>query len=203
MRRTSPLGTRRARNAALACTVILAFSGCKKKELPVPEPEPVQVHPDLICPADTVGTGAPPPRGQEVWCQRLLPTGKWLRHGPAIEWHANEQRRATGEYYEADKHGPWLFWYATGTPERQGSYTRNVKNGVWTEFHVSGDRKSEGEFVEGQEHGMWVFWDENTRVEGEYVMGEPNGIWLEYTPENIATRERVYRSGRLVSQREL
>jgi antitoxin component YwqK of YwqJK toxin-antitoxin module len=184
-------------------TLLLSVAGCKKKEVVQPEPEPVPVHPDLICPDDTDGTGAPPPAGQEVWCQQIQPNGRSIRHGPAIEWHSNEERRATGEYYQGDRHGPWLFWFPTGSPERQGSYTRGVKNGIWTEFHVSGDRKAEGEFVEGSEHGPWVFWEDDTRTEGTYVMGAPDGVWLEYTPENLALRERVYRGGRLVSQREL
>ncbi len=194
---------RSARNAMLALSVLVSVAGCKKKEIVEPEPEPVQVHPDLFCADGTEGAGAPPPAGQEVWCQRSLPTGKWLRHGPAIEWHTNEERRATGDYYQGEKNGPWLYWFPTGTPERQGNYAHGVKNGVWTEFHVSGDRKSEGEFVEGREHGPWLYWEGDLRIEGAYIMGAPDGTWLEYNRDDIAVRERIYRSGRLVSQREL
>jgi hypothetical protein len=195
---------RSAPNAFLLLAV-LAVVGCKKPvPPPQPEPEPVPLHPDLICPTGTEATGAPPPAGREVWCNKALPTGKSMKQGPMITWHSNEQKASSGEFNADRESGPWLYWYPTGLPEMQGTFTSGVKNGVWTTFHPNGDRQSEGEYVDGREHGAWVYWTEQlTRIEGVWVLGLRDAIWLDYSPEDVAVRERVYRSGRLVSQREL
>lgn len=191
-----------ARNASwLLLAVMIA---CKPKALPEPPPEPKPIHPDLICPVDTVGTGTPPPGGTEVWCQKTLVTGRTVRHGPTITWHPNETRASMGDYAEGVIHGPWVTWYPTGVQESQGSFVRGIKNGLWTEFHLNGARKSEGEYVEGKENGPWIFWAEDlTRTEGQFVLGQRDGVWTDYSPEGVPVRERVYRTGRLVSQREL
>ncbi len=205
MSSTSPKWWRRpTRNAIAAVACGLLLTGCKKPIEPLPEPERVPVHPDLHCPEGTIDTGAAPPVGQEVWCQKQLPSMRYVRHGPSIAWHTNEQRQSTGDYHEGKPHGSWLYWYATSTPEKQGAYTKGLKNGVWTEFHITGDRKSEGEYVEDEEHGPWMYWtEEKVRIEGAFIMGQQDGVWLDYSTEDVAVRERVYRNGRLVSQREL
>lgn len=189
------------RYAAL-CAACLALAGCPPK---TPQTEPMAagpIHPDLQCPPGTMPAGAAPPVGLEVWCQKPSTNGTtWLRHGPVISWHSNEQRRLEGAYLEGKETGAWLYWYPTGTPQQQGSYTMGVRDGVWTSYHPDGERASEGQYVDGSEHGPWVYWNADllTRTEGEYVLGERDGTWVDYGPDEQPVRERLYRSGRLVS----
>lgn len=183
----------------------LTLVGCPKKQV---EQVVEQVNPgyaDLNCPEGTKPTGYGPPSGLEVWCVKVTPNGMVSKHGPTILWHNNEQRKATGEFAEDLKNGGWMFWYATGKPEKQGGYVRGKEDGIWTTFHPSGERKSEGLMVDGEESGEWTYWSEDgkTRTVGKWVLGERDGTWLDYDLEDNPTRERKYRTGRLISQREL
>ena len=76
---------------------------------------------------------------------------------------------------------------------------------MWTSYHPSGDRASEGQMVDGKENGRWTYWNNETlsRTEGEYILGDRDGIWMDFGPDDRPLRERTYRAGRLVSQREL
>ncbi|HHO54404.1 MAG TPA: hypothetical protein ENK18_26915 [Deltaproteobacteria bacterium] len=183
----------------------LLLAGCGASSRARNDLATLPVHPDLQCPPGTLGAGTPPPKGTEVWCEMRLATGALVREGPSIQWHPNGRKRAEGSYVADQRHGPWLFWYPTGNPEAQGSYTSGVKEGAWTTYDASGSRTSEGLFIGGQEHGMWTFWDDAgaRRTEGEFVLGARTGRWLDHGPDGIAVRERIYREGRLVSQREL
>lgn len=188
--------------AMLAVAITLA--GCPKTTAPVAVGPP-QGHPDLACPPGTVPAGFGPPNGIEAFCQKQRPDAVWVRQGPAIEWHTNEQRASEGSYVDGKRDGPWLFWYPTGSAEKQGTYSRGVEEGVWTEYHVNGDRKSEGQWVDGKQHGHWTFWnsDSLTRTEGNFVLGEKDGTWIDVGTDEQPIRERLYRQGRLISQREL
>lgn len=178
--------------------------GCPKKPAQVDD-DAGPLHPDLVCPDDTIGVGAGPPVGTEVWCHKGLPSGRWVRQGPVIKWHANGQRAWEGEFSDDRRTGAWNFWYPTGIQEKQGSFVNGSEEGLWTTFHPSGDRASEGQMVDGREHGPWSYWSEDgaTRTEGAWILGERDGIWLDYGTDNVAVRERVYRTGRLTTQREL
>jgi hypothetical protein len=160
---------------------------------------------EITCPPGTVVKGAAPPLGLEVWCDRPMPDGTFVRTGPSLQWHGNGQKAAQGSYLAGKREGPWLFWFATGTPERQGTYANGRPDSVWTSYHPSGDRASEGQMVDGKENGRWTYWNNEvlTRTEGEYILGERNGLWMDFSADDRPMRERSYRAGRLVSQREL
>ncbi len=189
--------------AAMAVAALLA--GCPPKPPPTGPAAPPQVNADIACPPGTLLTGHAPPVGSEVWCQRPNTDGTFTRVGPTLTWHGNGRKASEGAYREGKKDGPWLFWYPTGTPERQGSYANGQPEGVWTSYHPNGERASEGQMVDGHEHARWTYWNAETltRVEGEYVLGERDGTWMDFGPDDRPIRERIYRSGRLVSQREL
>ena len=182
---------------------VVALMGCRK-DPPLPAIA-VPAHPDLQCPPGTLPAGTAPPQGDTVWCEITNAAGLKVREGPSLEWHPNERRRAEGSYVAGERHGEWLYWYATGSPEARGSYAIGVKEGVWTTYHPNGDRASEGMFVGGAEHGPWVFFDptSGTRTEGEYVLGERTGPWIDYGEHGRPVRERIYRNGRVIDQREL
>lgn len=192
------------KSTTLAVLTTLLLGGCAKgrarNDLAV-----LPVHPDLQCPPGSMGVGTPPPEGTEVWCEVRLTNGTLVREGPSIQWYANGRKRSEGAYVVDQRHGPWLYWFPTGGPEAQGTYASGVKEGTWTTYAAGGSRASEGQFVGGREHGIWTFWDESgeRRTEGEFVLGARTGRWLDHGPDGTAVRERIYREGRLVSQREL
>lgn len=181
--------------------------GCKKATVETGPKAPVGItHPDLDCPPGTIGMGAAPPTGMEVYCARVDPyTGSATRHGPAIAWHSQTRRASTGAFADGKKSGQWVYWSPAGTPQKQGAYTAGREDGLWTTFHATGDKASEGTFVSGREEGRWTFWGEDglSRSEGMYEYGGRVGKWLDYGADGEALRERLYRNGRMVTQREL
>ena len=185
-------------------TVVGAL-GCAPKPPPT---SPVAAQPaftEFTCPPGTLLVGAAPPAGTSVWCERPMPDGTKVKQGPAAEWHGNGQKMSQGAYLADKREGPWLFWYPTGSPEKQGSYSNGKQDGVWTTYFPNGDRSSEGQMVDGKENGRWTYWNNETltRTEGEYILGDRNGVWLDFGPDDRPVRERSYRTGRLVSQRDL
>jgi hypothetical protein len=188
-----------------AVLALATLAGCPPKAPPEAPTAQQPVYADIACPPGTLVAGQAPPLGQEVWCQRPNPDGTFTKVGPSITWHSNGRKASEGAFREGKKDGPWLFWYPTGTPERQGTYAFGVPEGVWTSYHPNGERASEGQMVDGEEHARWTYWNAETltRVEGEYVLGERDGTWMDFGPDDRPIRERTYRSGRLVSQREL
>lgn len=183
--------------------VSILLLACK----PAP-PEPAAaaqvVHPDLHCPHGTQPAGKAPPMGYEVWCHKAQPNGTWLRHGPSIAWHPNEQRSAVGEYVEGKRAGAWEFFYPTGELQKHGAFIGGVENGVWAHFHPNGAPRSEGEMVDGKEHGPWTYWELDGRfTTGNWILGERDGVWTEHNANAEPTAERVYKAGRMIAMREL
>jgi hypothetical protein len=189
----------------LAAGFALGWAGCAPKPPPAAPSAPAPLFSEFTCPPGTELAGAAPPVGVEVWCSRPMPDGTKVRSGPSLSWHGNGQKQSQGAYLQDKREGPWLYWYPTGTPERQGSYSNGKPDGVWTSYHPTGDRSSEGQMVDGKENGRWTFWNNEsmTRTEGEFLLGERDGVWMDFGPEDQPVRERSYRTGRLVSQRDL
>jgi hypothetical protein len=185
--------------------VVAALAGCVKSSAAVLDAGPAKGHPDLVCPAGASAEGYGPPVGRESWCMLTLPDGRLVREGAAIEWHDNGARKVSGNYAQGRKTGEWVTYHPTGTPEARGTYLNDKKDGVWTTWAPTGEKIAEGPYVDGVEHGAWTFWTVETlvRTEGNYVLGGRDGKWIDYSPEGKATRERIYREGRLLSQREL
>lgn len=189
----------------LVCFAALVV-GCTPKTAPHPAAGPTPGSPELHCPPGTQPNGFDPPDGIEVWCSLTRGDGKIVREGPSIAWHPSGVAKSSeGAWSDDVMTGEWSTFYPTGTVEQRGTYTNGRKDGMWTSFAVTGEKTAEGEFVGGLEQGQWTFWniDTLTRAEGVYVLGKRDGVWLDYSPEGKALRERIYRDGRLISQREL
>lgn len=182
------------------------LAACAHTTGPQPAVGPTVGSPELQCPPGTQPNGYDPPDGLEVWCTLMRADGKIVREGPSITWHPSGVAKASEGSFSADtKNGVWTTFYPTGTPESRGEYVMGKKEGLWTTFAVTGEKTAEGPFVGGVEQGPWTFWntDTLTRAEGVYVLGGRDGVWIDYSPEGKAVRERIYREGRLISQREL
>jgi antitoxin component YwqK of YwqJK toxin-antitoxin module len=87
----------------------------------------------------------------------------------------------------------------------QGSFAGGVKDGVWVSYHADGARSSEGKMIDGKQHGEWSYWssDGQSRTVGQWKLGNKDGVWREMNAEDRAVAERLYRDGRLVSQKDL
>lgn len=187
----------------IAMVLVLGGAACAPKA-PVDTTPVSSVHPELQCPPGTWAAGQGPPEGLEVWCEVRSPTDA-VRQGPSITWHPNGRRAAEGSWVGGKRHGEWKVWHANGTPSGRGTYSHGLREGVWTFYHPDGTRESEGAYVGDQQHGTWVFWsaDALTRTEGRFELGLRTGRWIDHDPGGLPVRERIYREGRLVNQREL
>lgn len=159
----------------------------------------------ISCPAGTKAAGKAPPEGFEAWCQRVAPTGEVTREGPAMTWHPDGTRASIGEYANDRKNGFWTTTWPSGGPQSEGSYEIGVPVGLWKEYHASGELKTEGEYAGGKPNGYWTYWHPNGQLQtaGDLQAGEKVGTWIEYDDQGKPKTERVYRNGRVLSQREL
>lgn len=179
---------------------------CKKAPVDTGPKGPQGIsHPDLACAEGTIGLGAAPPDGLEVYCARVFEDGRTVRQGPSIQWHGASRRAAIGSWMDGKRSGNWQTWHPNGSAHEQGNYIAGVREGIWIAFHASGERASEGEYVNGKEHGRWVYWSDDglTRTEGNFDLGLREGTWLDHGPDDKPVRERKYRNGRLINQREI
>lgn len=189
-----------------AVSLLILAVACKKAAVDTGPQMPVGIqHPDLPCTNGTIGMGEPPPAGTEIYCARVYPDGRIQRQGPAIMWHSPSRRKAQGAFLDDRKSGAWQMWHPNGAVAGQGSFVADNKEGAWVEFHGNGERASEGDYVGGKETGKWMYWSEDglTRTEGKYdAYGKRQDSWIDYGADDQPIRERIYRNGRLVNQRE-
>jgi hypothetical protein len=184
----------------------LLLLGCRHKPDTTPVSNvPAGPPPPIACPETERLGGAAPPLGYEMWCQIVAATGQVTRQGPAIEWNADGTKKALGQYDYNKKHGYWQTWYPDGSLASQGSYEHGVPIGVWVEFHPGGGKKSEGSMSGGLANGQWTWWHPNGQIQtqGMMVDGQRDGKWIEYDEQGAPRVEREYRSGRLITHREL
>lgn len=192
----------------LATTTTVYVNGCPKKvevEDPTGTASQAAASGDtaLLCPEGGELFGSPPPKGREEWCGVTLPTGAIQRSGAAREYTSEGRLKAAGVYAANQRTGHWWFFDDDGAVEREGDYTSGAESGYWFHYDDQGV-SAEGAMKNGGRHGIWVSYDEERRPsQGTWVDGERDGVWVEFDEDNNPTRERVYRRGRLISQREL
>ena len=134
----------------LLLTTMLVLVGCPKKG-DTTDPNAIKlVHPDLHCIDGTRGAGKPPPMGHEVWCHKGLPNGTWIRHGPSIKWHGNEQRAAVGEYAEGVV-GPTIKIAMLGRPDQRlpDDFFENMTVNRGMRLKIFDDRKKAVAWLQG------------------------------------------------------
>lgn len=167
----------------------------------IQRPESVQVT-QLGCPEGTIEMGARPPEGSDLWCAIAAPGVTPVRHGPARTWWADGRQQTVGVYEHDVKSGHWTFWSADGHLEQEGDFEAGRKSGYWILYDADGEVAEEGPMRDGGRHGIWVNHQGKVPVEGTWVDGEKDGVWIEYDAEGKPVRERIYRRGRQISQRE-
>ena len=201
-----PHTTRTTAFMVAVATLLAGGLACvPKPPPPAPVVEESPYPDDFACEEGTLPVGLPPPGGTIIWCQMQTTTGHVLRHGPSIEWHANGRRSKQGGYLQGKLDGKWSEWHATGDLSKEITYANGVMEGPFVEYFLDGTKQAEGQMVNGKESGQWTYWTEGTgaRLLGTYADGKRSGTWLQYNATGVPVRERSYRAGRLMSQREL
>ncbi len=101
--------------------------------------------------------------------------GDRVQHGPTLAWHANGQRKMTGQYQNDVRVGSFFWWHENGTRALSGQYRQGDKTGTWTWWHVNGIKSIEGTYENDEPVGVWTWWNEEGQVVDQEEFGEGGG----------------------------
>ncbi len=142
--------------------IVAALSGCdRNSSSAIP-----------ACPPGATLMGAPPPRGEEQWCQKLV-GGKPVKDGVFIVYGNAGDRMIEGYYHDGAQVGEWTLWYENGQRASVDHYVNGVRNGPHTSWYANGVKALEGSYRDGKRDGTWTRWD----------------------PLGITSKREIYRAG--------
>jgi hypothetical protein len=110
------------------------------------------------CPPGATVMGAPPPKGEEVWCQKIV-AGKAVKDGTFIAYGTGGLRMIEGVYRDGRQEGEWTTWYENGQLSAVDHYHDGLQNGLHTSWYAHGVKAIEGEYRNGKREGVWTLWD--------------------------------------------
>src|SRR5215469_13463917 len=134
------------RNVVL-CLSIGTFRACRSARQPPPS-----------CPPGHTLMGAPPPEGQEVWCQANI-DGKPVKDGLFIVYNADGSRMLQGDYRNGEQDGEWTIWYENGQRSSIDHYSNGVQDGLHISWYANGAKALSGTYRNGKRDGVWTSWD--------------------------------------------
>ncbi|HMV67324.1 MAG TPA: hypothetical protein PKA64_10770 [Myxococcota bacterium] len=156
------------------------------------------------CPDGGVLLGAAPPSGTDLWCALPGTSTDWVRHGPEWTWYTQGARHTVGAWDHGRRTGHAWTWREDGTLATLGEYADGEAAGYWMHLDPSGLVVAEGSMAAGEREGTWILREPGGGwSEGAYVRGQADDRWVEHAPDGAELRERIWRAGRMVSQREL
>jgi hypothetical protein len=112
----------------------------------------------LTCPPGATLMGAPPPQGEEVWCQKIV-DGKPVKDGLFIVYGEGADKLIEGTYRDGVQDGEWTTWYANGQRSAVDHFHDGVQDGLHTSWYINGAKSIEGEYHMGKREGVWTRWD--------------------------------------------
>ncbi len=80
-----------------------------------------------------------------------------MQEGLEITFYSNGQKKAEGNWTNAQKDGHWMFYFRSGTKKEEGLYLYGKKTGVWREYDPSSFYAVEKVFEEDQLVGWREF----------------------------------------------
>ncbi|MBI3759792.1 MAG: toxin-antitoxin system YwqK family antitoxin [Deltaproteobacteria bacterium] len=128
--------------------VALAMAACHRDSSDVP----------LSCPPGANLMGAPPPKGQEVWCQKNV-DGKPVKDGLFVAYGMGGYKMIQGYYRKGVQDGEWTTWYENGQRSAVDHYRDGLQNGLHTSWYANGVKALEGNYRAGKREGVWTRWD--------------------------------------------
>jgi antitoxin component YwqK of YwqJK toxin-antitoxin module len=130
----------------ILAVALIAAIGCRARiDLPV-------------CPPGDTLMGAPPPNGQEVWCQKIV-NGKPLKDGRFVVYADNGGKLIEGDYRDGVQEGEWTTWYENGPKSAVDHYHDGLQEGLYTSWYANGQKSIEGYYRAGKRVGVWTRWD--------------------------------------------
>jgi hypothetical protein len=112
----------------------------------------------LSCPAGDTLMGAPPPKGEEVWCQKIV-EGKPVKDGIFVAYGAGTDRMIQGYYRDGVQDGEWTTWYENGVRSAIDHYRDGLQDGLHISWYANGVKALEGNYRAGKREGVWTRWD--------------------------------------------
>jgi hypothetical protein len=112
----------------------------------------------LTCPPGATLTGAPPPDGEEVWCQKIV-NGKPVKDGLFIVYGEGHDKLIQGSYRNGVQEGEWTTWYANGQRSAIDHFHNGLQDGLHTSWYFNGVKSIEGNYRMGKREGVWTRWD--------------------------------------------
>lgn len=112
----------------------------------------------LSCPAGATLMGAPPPKGEEVWCQKIA-GGRAVKDGIFVAYGAGGDRMIQGYYRDGVQEGEWTTWYENGQRSAVDHYHNGLQDGLHTSWYANGVKALEGNYRGGKREGVWTRWD--------------------------------------------
>ncbi len=134
--------------AVAIAAIALASAGCRRNALDLP----------LVCPPGATLMGAPPPKGDEVWCQKIV-AGRPLKDGLFIAYGDDGKPTIQGAYRDGLQDGAWTLWYENGVRASLDHYRAGVHDGLHTSWYANGVKAIEGNYRGGKRDGVWTRWD--------------------------------------------
>jgi hypothetical protein len=128
--------------------VAAMLNGCHREGAELP----------LSCPAGDMLMGAPPPKGEEVWCQKIV-GGKAVKDGVFVAYGTGTDRMIQGYYRNGIQEGEWTTWYENGVRSAVDHYRDGVQSGLHTSWYANGVKALEGNYRDGKREGVWTQWD--------------------------------------------
>ncbi|MFY1824952.1 toxin-antitoxin system YwqK family antitoxin [Myxococcus fulvus] len=111
-----------------------------------------EVH--LNCPTGTVQRGTQVSKDLGVFCVKSTGSEKGSPHGPYVDFWANGQKQAEGQYKDGFRTGLWTFYDANGVKTGQTQFEANDYHGQRVQFHPNGAKKMEQTWVKGSREGV-------------------------------------------------
>jgi antitoxin component YwqK of YwqJK toxin-antitoxin module len=127
--------------------VTLLTSACKGASDAIPS-----------CPQGATLMGAAPPRGQEVWCQKIV-DGEPVKEGVFIVYANGGGKMIEGAYRDGRQDGEWTMWFDNGRRAAVDHYRAGVQDGTHISWYASGVKALEGNYRDGKRVGVWTRWD--------------------------------------------
>jgi hypothetical protein len=134
--------------SSLGCAAWLAFAGCRQAKLEAP----------VICPAGATLKGSAPPKGHELWCEKIV-EGAPLKDGPFVVYADDGGRLIEGAYRDGAQEGEWTTWYENGQRSAVDYYHHGLQDGLHVSWYANGQKAIEGNYRAGKREGVWTRWD--------------------------------------------
>ncbi|MGH7933607.1 MAG: toxin-antitoxin system YwqK family antitoxin [Candidatus Binataceae bacterium] len=147
---TDAVRMRKPALAALALTAALVATGlgaCRRSGAPT-----------FSCPPGAKLMGARPPKGEELWCQKIV-DGKPVKDGLFIVYGDGSDPMIKGQYHDGRQDGQWTIFYENGRRQSLDHYKDGMQDGAHISWYANGAKAIEGNYKNGKREGVWTQWD--------------------------------------------